>query len=185
MLQRQIEELDRLIDELLQDNEANSAKAELMCTLAGVGRVTATTLIALMPELGTLNRRQIAALAGVAPFDHESGKYKGERHIRGGRSSVRTVLFSGCPVPPGPGLCWASTTVSSWRQGSLPRSPPSPSCANARYPQCHDPRPQAVEACKCSTVKTQLLPALRAGPSLSRRERGNNLELAEVDVSSI
>jgi transposase len=64
-----------------------------MCTLAGVGRVTATTLIALMPELGTLNRRQIAALAGVAPFDHESGKYKGERHIRGGRSSVRTVLY--------------------------------------------------------------------------------------------
>jgi transposase len=93
MLERQIEELDRLIDELLQDNEANSAKAKLMCTLAGVGRVTATTLIALMPELGTLNRRQIAALAGVAPFDHESGKYKGERHIRGGRGGVRTVLY--------------------------------------------------------------------------------------------
>jgi len=64
-----------------------------MKTLAGVKEVAANTLAALLPELGKLNRRAIAALAGLAPFDHDSGKMKGKRCIRGGRGAVRTALY--------------------------------------------------------------------------------------------
>jgi transposase len=62
-------------------------------TVPGVGPVLAYTLIALLPELGALTRRKIAALVGVAPFDNDSGLHRGERHISGGRSDVRRVLY--------------------------------------------------------------------------------------------
>jgi transposase len=62
-------------------------------SVPGVGPVLATTLIALLPELGTLSRRAIASLVGVAPFDDDSGKYRGARHIQGGRTAMRHVLY--------------------------------------------------------------------------------------------
>ncbi|PPQ28811.1 hypothetical protein CCS01_23370 [Rhodopila globiformis] len=63
-------------------------------TVPGVGPVLSAALIALLPELGTLlSRRQIACLAGIAPFDHDSGKYRGEGHIKGGRPALREVLY--------------------------------------------------------------------------------------------
>ena len=65
----------------------------LLESVPGVGRVAATTLLAMLPELGQLNRREIAALVGVAPFNCDSGTLRGQRHIRGGRSAVRTVLY--------------------------------------------------------------------------------------------
>ena len=68
-------------------------KAELLRTTPGVGPITSATLIAQLPELGTLNRKQIAALVGVAPFNRDSGLMRGQRRIWGGRSQVRTVLY--------------------------------------------------------------------------------------------
>lgn len=65
----------------------------LLQSVPGVGPVLSTTLLAKLPELGTLTRRQIAALVGVAPINHDSGKYRGHRRIGGGRASVRTVLY--------------------------------------------------------------------------------------------
>ncbi len=62
-------------------------------TVPGVGPVLAQTLIALLAELGQLCRRKIASLAGVAPFDDESGECRGERHIQGGRTALRHVLY--------------------------------------------------------------------------------------------
>ncbi len=62
-------------------------------SVKGVGKVLAYTLLADLPELGQLNRKQIAALVGVAPMNRESGAYKGKRRIRGGRYRIRTVLF--------------------------------------------------------------------------------------------
>jgi transposase len=62
-------------------------------TVTGVGPVLAATLIALLPELGTLTRRQIASLVGVAPFDHDSGRQRGKRKVRSGRKTVRHVLY--------------------------------------------------------------------------------------------
>ena len=68
-------------------------KAELLRTTPGIGVVTSATLLARLPELGTLDRKKIAALVGVAPFNRDSGKLKGKRAIWGGRSDVRGVLY--------------------------------------------------------------------------------------------
>jgi transposase len=68
-------------------------KDELIRSVPGAGRVLSVTLLANLPELGNLNRRQIAALAGVAPLNCDSGTLKGSRHIWGGRAAVRTALY--------------------------------------------------------------------------------------------
>lgn len=66
--------------------------------MPGVGKAIARTLIAELPELGTLDRRQIASLAGLAPFTRQSGKWRGRSFIGGGRASVRAALFMGALV---------------------------------------------------------------------------------------
>jgi transposase len=78
---------------LLGREDALRAKAELMCTVPGVGLTVATTLIAHMPELGILTRGRAAALAGVAPYDDDSGQMRGRRSIDAGRSAVRRCLY--------------------------------------------------------------------------------------------
>lgn len=93
VLARQIVETDRLIAQAVAAQPALVAKVPLLKTLKGVKDVTATTLVVLLPELGTLRGRAIASLAGLAPFDHDSGRYKGQRRIGGGRSAVRTALY--------------------------------------------------------------------------------------------
>jgi transposase len=69
------------------------AKAELLGTTPGVGAVASATLLARLRELGTLDRKKIAALVDVAPFNRDSGRWKGKRVIWGGRSDVRSVLY--------------------------------------------------------------------------------------------
>ncbi len=81
--------LDKLIDELPEWQE----KRDVLMSVNGVGKVLAYTLLSDLPELGRLNRKEIAALVGVAPMNRDSGNYKGKRHIRGGRAKVRRVLF--------------------------------------------------------------------------------------------
>lgn len=78
---------------LLKSEQAMARKAQLMRSVPGVGPVVAATMIAHMPELGTLTRGQVAALAGLAPFDDDSGQKKGRRHISAGRSAVRRCLY--------------------------------------------------------------------------------------------
>jgi transposase len=68
-------------------------KRDLLLSAKGVGKVLAYTLMSELPELGQLNRKEIAALVGVAPINKDSGSYKGKRPVRGGRHKVRTVLF--------------------------------------------------------------------------------------------
>lgn len=93
LIERQIDQTDQLIEDALGSEPGYDAALRRLSTLKGVKRVTAATLIALLPELGTLNRRAIAALVGLAPFDHDSGRLQGKRAIAGGRSAVRTVLY--------------------------------------------------------------------------------------------
>jgi transposase len=93
LIERQIDETDALILEAIGQVPGLVAKAALLKTLKGVKDVTALTLVALLPELGRITRRAIAALVGLAPFDHDSGKFKGSRSIAGGRSAVRTALY--------------------------------------------------------------------------------------------
>jgi transposase len=93
LIERQIDETDALIIEAIGQVPSLLAKRELLKTLKGVKDITALTLVALLPELGRITRRAIAALVGLAPFDHDSGKFSGTRSIAGGRSAVRTALY--------------------------------------------------------------------------------------------
>lgn len=93
LIERQIEETDGLILEAIGQIPSIPAKLKLLKTLKGVKDITAIALIALLPELGRLTRHAIAALVGLAPFDHDSGKLKGKRCIAGGRTAVRTALY--------------------------------------------------------------------------------------------
>jgi transposase len=86
--------LEREIEALIKSQDAMRALHRRLVTVPGIGLIGAATLIAELPELGRLSRRQIAALAGVAPFPNESGDRRGYRAIRGGREEVRQALFN-------------------------------------------------------------------------------------------
>lgn len=92
-LERDLVELDRRIAQTIAATPAFRARNELLCSMPGVGPVLAATLIALLPELGSLHNRPIGALVGVVPYDFDSGKMRGLRCIFGGRAAVRRVLF--------------------------------------------------------------------------------------------
>jgi transposase len=92
-LTRDLDRIEAEIDRLIEAEQALSCKARLMRTVPGVGPVVAATLIAHMPELGTLPRGQAAALAGLAPYPNDSGQKKGRRSIDAGRSAVRSCLY--------------------------------------------------------------------------------------------
>jgi transposase len=86
-------QLDRRIAEAVAAVPAFAARYQLLCSTPGVGPVLAATLLASLPELGNITRRQVGALVGVVPYDFDSGKMKGLRCIFGGRANVRHVLF--------------------------------------------------------------------------------------------
>ena len=90
---RQVEELDAELDRFIRNSPVWAAKNDLLQSAKGVGPVVSAMLLAELPELGRLDRRQIAALVGVAPFNRDSGQYRGHRGIWGGRAAVRTILF--------------------------------------------------------------------------------------------
>ena len=93
MLQKQLDELDQVIQSLVQNTPDLKDKHDILLSAPGVGQVTASTLTAQLPELGTCNRKEIATLVGVAPFSHDSGRMRGKRFIRGGRPAIRSVLY--------------------------------------------------------------------------------------------
>jgi transposase len=92
-LNKQIKQVEKSILSLVESDDVWKNKAELLQSTPGVGKTTAATLLADLPELGTLNRQQIAALVGLAPFNRDSGQFKGKRSIWGGRASVRSTLY--------------------------------------------------------------------------------------------
>jgi transposase len=92
-LDGQIEKLLLRIAELVETNPDLRAKVARLVEVQGVGALTASALIAALPELGTLSKNQVTALAGLAPFNRDSGAYRGTRSIRGGRFEVRIALY--------------------------------------------------------------------------------------------
>ena len=92
-LEQEIGEIDRDLHDRLRKSPLWREKDDLLRSVPGVGKVTSTTLLAELPELGQLNRKKIAALVGVAPFNCDSGAMRGKRAIWGGRASVRTALY--------------------------------------------------------------------------------------------
>lgn len=92
-LQKDLKELDASIQDLMKlDSELND-KAEILESAPAVGMVTAASLLADLPELGTLDRKEIAALVGVAPMNQDSGRKSGRRRIKGGRAPIRASLY--------------------------------------------------------------------------------------------
>lgn len=92
-LDKQIAEIDTDLTKRLRGSDVWRTKDDLLRGIPGVGPVTTVTMLAKCPELGMLNRREIAALTGVAPLAHDSGKYRGKRFVWGGRAEVRAVLY--------------------------------------------------------------------------------------------
>src|SRR3954453_8620753 len=113
--------IERDLDEAVRGSPVWRAREELPRSVPGVGPVSARTLLAELPELGSLTRRQAAALAGVAPFNHDSGKMRGKRAVGGGRAALRACLYmaavaavrAGNPAMP-------ASTGASARPGSRP-----------------------------------------------------------------
>jgi transposase len=92
-LRKQIAQIEALLSAAIEQDQALSRKARKLTAIVGVGSRTATLLLAQMPELGQLNRREAAALAGLAPFNRDSGSLQGKRAIFGGRRAVRCGLY--------------------------------------------------------------------------------------------
>jgi transposase len=92
-LNRRLKQSDDELQRALQASPAWRERNERLRSVPGVGSVLSLTLVAQLPELGTLNRKQIAKLVGVAPFNCDSGQWRGSRHIWGGRAAVRGPLF--------------------------------------------------------------------------------------------
>jgi transposase len=93
VLNKELESLDHDLDDHIRKSPVWQVREKLLTSVPGVGPTVARTLLAEMPELGTLDRRKIAALAGLAPWTRQSGQWKGKSFIGGGRSRVRSVLF--------------------------------------------------------------------------------------------
>jgi len=89
----QIAELDKQIRKLIDSDDDLSGMDQILRSAPGVGKTLSATLLSQLSELGDVDRRQIGALAGVAPFNRDSGRWQGTRSIRGGRAAVRAVLY--------------------------------------------------------------------------------------------
>lgn len=92
-LEEQIKKLEGRMDEIVDTSDAFKARNDILQSITGIGPQVSRTLISYLPELGQKNRQSITALVGLAPFNDDSGKHCGARHIRGGRSKVRIGLY--------------------------------------------------------------------------------------------
>jgi transposase len=92
-LERQIEKIETALSDRIQESPAWQADVDLLKSVPGIGQLTAANLTILLPEIGTMGRRQIAKLVGVAPLSRDSGSRRGTRSIWGGRSQVRRMLY--------------------------------------------------------------------------------------------
>lgn len=92
-LENQIKDLEARMDKLIEKSKTFQARNEILQTITGIGPQVSRTLIAYLPELGKYDRQSIAALVGLAPFNDDSGKHTGQRHISGGRSKVRMGMY--------------------------------------------------------------------------------------------
>lgn len=92
-LERALNDIDANIDDHMRASPLWKGKEDLLSSVPGIGPVTARTLIADLPELGRLSPKQIAALAGLAPYTQQSGKWRGKAFTGGGRTTVRSILF--------------------------------------------------------------------------------------------
>jgi transposase len=118
---KELERVEAKIAACIEASQQCKRQRALLCTAPGVGEKTARVLLAQLPELGRLNRREIAALAGVAPFACDSGQWRGKRRIQGGRSAVRSALYlaSWSAIRTGPMQAFYQRLVRAGKQRQL------------------------------------------------------------------
>ncbi|MCK4529824.1 MAG: IS110 family transposase [Candidatus Marinimicrobia bacterium] len=92
-LNTQINIIEHQLDNLVKQNDEIRAKIEKMTKICGISNITALAVLAHLPEIGKLNKKEVAALAGLAPYNRDSGGHRGKRYIYGGRAKVRTALY--------------------------------------------------------------------------------------------
>ncbi len=97
-LEQELHDLDGELDQMIRSSPLWREQDHLLRSVPGVGPVLSTTLLAELPELGTLTRQQMAALVGIAPFNRDSGTVRGQRAVWGGRARVREALYMGALV---------------------------------------------------------------------------------------
>ena len=93
LLKKQIDQIEAETEKLVEGDDHWRNQAQLIQSNPGLGEISAATIVAYLPEIGELNREQIALLASLAPINNDSGKSEGQRSIRGGRQSIRNVLY--------------------------------------------------------------------------------------------
>jgi transposase len=93
LFEKQIKEIENEVKIIIKNDEVMNTKATKMQKIAGIGPATVAIILAYIPEIGTLNKKEISALTGLAPYNRDSGKHKGQRSICGGREKVRTALY--------------------------------------------------------------------------------------------
>lgn len=94
-LDRHIEKLEKQIDQIIEEDPEMQQKAKKIQSIKGLGKICSATLLAQLPEIGTLSKREVAALTGLAPYNRDSGTFKGKRHVYGGRKNLRACLYMG------------------------------------------------------------------------------------------
>ncbi len=97
-LEKQMKKVNQQIEKVRMEDTDLKRYSGVLEAVGGVGKITSATLLSMLPELGHVNRQQITALVGLAPYDHESGQWKGKRTIFGGRSAVRRVMYMAAMV---------------------------------------------------------------------------------------
>ena len=130
-LKRSVKALDTELQAAIAADPALRRRAEVLRSIPGVGSATAATLLADMPELGTLGRRAAGALLGVAPCACDSGSSVGRRHVRGGRAEPRSALYMAALTRSAVTRPWPPSTNAFAITASSPNWPSSPSCANS------------------------------------------------------
>ena len=168
-LQRELSDLEAEIDATVRRSPAWRQAEDLLKSVPGVGKTTARTLIADLPELGSLDRRKIAALVGVAPFNRDSGTMRGRRTVWGGRAKVRASLYMAALVgrqaqPGSPALLRPPRRARQAQEARAHRR----HAQAAHHPQRHPERPKAMA--KRLTNKT-VAPLALLGRDDGKRER--------------
>jgi transposase len=120
-LRTQLRNIDRELDTISKRDASSAADVELLTSVPGVGRVTAVTLRACLPELGKASRKEVAALVGVAPLSHDSGNHHGKRSCWGGRANVRAVLYMAALVAVRCNPVFKAFYASLRARGKLPK----------------------------------------------------------------
>ena len=143
-LEQELEDLDQGLRQTLRQSPLWREKDDLLRTVPGVGEQLSLTLLAYLPELGTLDRRQVAALVGVAPFNRDSGTLRGKRTVWGGRARIRAVLYMGRwwlanttqSSGTSTGVCWPPASPRSWpsQRACVSCSSSSTPCSSIAHP---------------------------------------------------